>query len=97
MRTEKIDLAEKTLLLLEYGVIMDRVSSRAMSGEAAVKLRDEKPLCDIERVAEMKEAVQAVVSRIHSGDNEPRSSLPSIGFLLPKLEVEGMALEIDEA
>jgi DNA mismatch repair protein MutS2 len=97
MPTDKIDLAEKTLRLLEYGAIMERVARLSMSGEAEAALRNEKPLYDTEKIAEIKDAVRAVVSRINSGDNEPRSGLPSIGFLLPKLEVEGMTLEADEA
>ena len=100
MRIENADLAdlmEKTIKLLEYGAIMDRVASRAMSEEAAAMIRNERPLCDNDKVLETKERVSAVLSRIVSGDSEPHSNLPSIGFLLPKLEVEGMALEMDEA
>ncbi|MDR1575385.1 MAG: endonuclease MutS2 [Treponema sp.] len=102
MRTESsglagLDLMEKTIKLLEYGAIMDRVADRSMSGEAAAMIRSERPLCDNDKVLETKELVSAVLSRIVSGDSEPRSNLPSIGFLFPKLEVEGMALEIDEA
>jgi DNA mismatch repair protein MutS2 len=92
-----LDLMEKTIKLLEYGAIMDRVADRSMSGEAAAMIRNERPLCDNDKVLETKELVSAVLSRIVSGDSEPRSNLPSIGFLFPKLEVEGMALEIDEA
>lgn len=92
-----LDLMEKTIKLLEYGAIMDRVADRSMSGEAAAMIRNERPLCDNDKVLETKKLVSAVLSRIVSGDSEPRSSLPSIGFLFPKLEVEGMALEIDEA
>jgi DNA mismatch repair protein MutS2 len=105
MRTESTGLAgsdlaglmEKTIKLLEYSAIMDRVAALSMSGEAAAMIRNERPLCDKDKVLETKQMVSAVLSRIVSGDSEPRSTLPSIGFLLPKLEVEGTALEIDEA
>ncbi|MDR1252883.1 MAG: endonuclease MutS2 [Treponema sp.] len=97
MRAENADLMEKTVKLLEYGTIMDRVASRALSEEAAAMLRNESPVCDTDKVIEMKDLVAAVLSRIESGDSEPRSSLPAVGFLLPKLEREGMTLEIDEA
>ncbi|MDR2479795.1 MAG: Smr/MutS family protein [Treponema sp.] len=90
-------LIEKTLRLLEYGEIMERAASRAVSGEAAEMIRGEQPVCDPGSAVQMKEAVQAILARIKSGDNEPRSSLPETGFLLPKLAVEGMSLEIDEA
>jgi DNA mismatch repair protein MutS2 len=34
---------------------------------------------------------------IKSSDDEPRSWIPSIGFLLPKVETEGAVLDLDEA
>jgi DNA mismatch repair protein MutS2 len=97
METETFNPMEKTLQLLEYGPIMEAAASRALSAEAAAMIRDEKPLCDTDKVAGLKESVRAVLSRINSGDSEPRSGLPSIGFLLPKLGVEGTVLEADEA
>ena len=97
MLTEKAGLIEKTLGLLEYGKIMSQAALRAMSAEAAELLMAERPLFDPARVPEMKNAVSALLSLIKSGSAEPRSSLPSIGFLFPKLELEGAALEIDEA
>ena len=87
MPTEKNILIEKTLHLLEYGTIMDRAALCAMSAEAAEMIRREKPLLDPLQVRETKDAVRAVLARIDSGDTEPRSSLPAIGFLLPKLAV----------
>ncbi|MDR0316228.1 MAG: Smr/MutS family protein, partial [Treponema sp.] len=96
MSIEKDALTDKTLQLLEYAAIMDRVASGSMSEESSAMLRNEKPASDSGAVAEMKEAAAAILSRIDSGDAEPRSSLPSIGFVLPKLAAEGMALEIDE-
>ena len=90
-------LIEKTLRLLEYGEIMEQAASRALSEEAAEIIRGEKPLYGTGGVIQMKEAVQAILARITSGDNEPRSSLPETGFLFPKFAVQGMSLEIDEA
>jgi DNA mismatch repair protein MutS2 len=97
MPTEKAALMEKTLRLLEYGAIMDRAASCAMSEEAAEIIRHERPLLDPVRIAETRDAAAAVLFRIRAGDKEPRSSLPAIGFLFPKLEVAGAALELDEA
>ena len=90
-------MIEKTLALLEYGAIMERVASRSMSEESAALILKERPLVDPEAVDADKGMVQAIVDRINSGDAEPRASLPSIGLLLPKLAVEGMSLEADEA
>ncbi|MDR1319389.1 MAG: endonuclease MutS2, partial [Treponema sp.] len=88
---------EKALRLLEYGEIMNRVAACSLSGEAAALLREESPRRDPEKIAEMKEAVSAIMARFDSGDEEPRGSLPSIGFLLPRLDLEGAVLAADEA
>ena len=94
---EKSSLTRKALGLLEYGKIMERVALCASSEEAAEIIRNETPLADPLSVEAQKNAVMAVLGRINSEDSEPRSALPSIGFLFPKLEVQGMALETDEA
>ncbi|MDR2134555.1 MAG: Smr/MutS family protein [Treponema sp.] len=94
---EKAPGFEKALRLLEYAEIMNRVAACSLSGEAAALLREERPRGDAEEVAEMKEAVSAIAARFESGDEEPRGGLPSIGFLLPRLDVEGAVLEPDEA
>jgi DNA mismatch repair protein MutS2 len=89
-------LIQKTLKLLEFNTILERVASRSMSEEAAQLIREESPCPSVVAVTNTKKAVQAIVLRISSGENDPRRYLPSIGFLLPKLDVEGIALELDE-
>jgi len=92
---EKNLLTEKTLALLEYPQITENVASYAVSEEAAEKIKASKPFFtgDTETV---KEKVSAIYSIMKSGDDEPRSWLPSIGFLLPKIEVQGTVLDLDE-
>jgi len=90
-------LSQKTLKLLEFDTILERLARHSMSEEAAAMIRDEKPCGDPDTVAGTKEAAKAVISRIHEGGGDPRRYLPSIGFLLPKLDVEGSFLELDEA
>ncbi|MDR0494413.1 MAG: endonuclease MutS2 [Treponema sp.] len=97
MLTDKNTLIEKTIKLLEFDAILERLARYSMSEEASAIIRDEKPLADPESVIRTKTAVRAVVSRINEGENDPRVYLPSIGFLLPRLDVEGIVLEIDEA
>jgi DNA mismatch repair protein MutS2 len=96
MQIEKDALLQKTINLLELGVIQERLARCSMSEESAAIIRGEKPLEDSVEVAHTKAAVQAAISRINEG-GEPRRYLPSIGFLFPRLNVEGTALEIDEA
>ncbi|MDR3020060.1 MAG: endonuclease MutS2 [Treponema sp.] len=88
-------ITEKTILLLEYPQIMNRVASLAVSEEAAAILRNSKPLFNSE-VEETKSMVYALHTLVKSYDDEPRSWLPSIGFLLPKIETQGMVLDLDE-
>jgi DNA mismatch repair protein MutS2 len=103
MQIEKTALTDKTLKLLEFDRILECLAGHAMSEEAAAIIREEKPLADSEAVSKTKAAVQAIISRINesgtpSQDGDaPRRYLPTIGFLLPKLDVEGTVLEIDEA
>ena len=102
MRTEntvlpKDVLSQKTLKLLEFDAILERLAWHSMCEEAAAIIREEKPSGNPEAVTKIKNAVQAIISRIHEGGGDPRRYLPSIGFLLPKFEVEGTFLELDEA
>ena len=97
MANDKSGFADKALNLLEYQKIMERVALCAHSEEAAGLIRSEKPLDAQDRVVAEKNAVMAVFEKINSTDSEPRTSLPAIGFLFPKLEVQGMVLECDEA
>jgi DNA mismatch repair protein MutS2 len=87
---------EKTLQLLEYGRIMERVASCALSEEAAEIIRREQPLCESAAAGELQAAVEAVFERINADSGEPRAGLPAIGFLFPKLQTEGASLELDE-
>ena len=98
MQTDKKTLLQKTLYLLEFDTIRERLAAHAMSEEASAMIKEEIPLGDPGVVARTKEAVQAIVSRIKDGSSSPpQRYLPSVGFLLPKLDVEGIALETDEA
>jgi DNA mismatch repair protein MutS2 len=96
MQIEKNILIQKTLKLLEFNTILERVASRSMSEEASQIIREESPCPSVVAVTSTKKAVQAICLRINAGENDPRRYLPSIGFLLPKLDVEGIALELDE-
>ncbi|MFP3088746.1 endonuclease MutS2 [Treponema sp. TIM-1] len=88
---------DKTLKLLEFDLIRTRVAESALSEEAARRLEGELPLTDPGGVEELKKLVAEFFDKLNSGDEEPRGSFPDIGFLIPKLEVEGMVLELDEA
>ncbi|MDR3342422.1 MAG: endonuclease MutS2 [Treponema sp.] len=90
-------IGTKTADLLEFDAIRERVAACALSGEAAHQILAEVPRKDSQEVGTLKTLVSAVLDRMHADDGEPRESLPDIGFLLPKLTVEGMVLEIDEA
>jgi DNA mismatch repair protein MutS2 len=96
MLTDKETLIQKTLKLLEFNTILERVATRSMSEEASQIIKEESPCPSVVAVTNTKKAVQAIVIRLNSGENDPRRYLPSIGFLLPKLNVEGIALELDE-
>jgi DNA mismatch repair protein MutS2 len=86
----------KTLKLLEYGEIQERLARCSMSGEAAERIRQEYPLDGAEELEKLKAAVAAILRLMKGEDGEKREALPSIGSVLPKLAVEGAGLEIDE-
>jgi DNA mismatch repair protein MutS2 len=92
---EKELLTEKTLSLLEYPHIMESVASHALSEEAAEKIKNAKPVFTVDAQT-LKAKVSAIHSIMNSGDDEPRAWLPSIGFLLPKTEVQGTVMDLDE-
>jgi len=94
---DKLTLAEKTQILLEYPKIMENAAGFAVSEEAAAIIKDSKPFYDADKAAEIKEIVFAIHSLIKSRNDEPCSWLPSIGFLLPKTETPGAVLALDEA
>jgi DNA mismatch repair protein MutS2 len=88
---------EKTIRILEFDAIRARVADCALSEEAKTGLLSEMPLVEEAAIRERKRVVAEIAARMRSGDEEKQESLPDIGFLLPKLAVEGAALEIDEA
>jgi DNA mismatch repair protein MutS2 len=94
---DKATLAEKTQTLLEYPKILENVAGYAVSEEAAIIIKSLKPVYDTGKAVEIKEIVTAIYSLIKSRNDEPRSWLPSIGFLLPKTETPGAVLALDEA
>jgi DNA mismatch repair protein MutS2 len=93
---DKETLLEKTLSLLEYPRIMENVASLAVSAEAADIIKVSKPVFT-EEIELTKLKVGALYSLMKYGDDEPRSWLPTIGFLLPKIETDGVVLALDEA
>ena len=95
MNTKKEALTEKTLHLLEYAQIMQKAAEYASSAEAADIIKSFKPLMD-SGAETLKEKTSAVHHILITTNDEPRSFLPSIEFLFPKLEVEGTVMELDE-
>jgi len=96
IKNDKNALAEKTQILLEYPRITENVASHAVSEEAAGVIRNSKPLYDAREAEETKTKVFALHALLKTED-APRSWLPSIGFLLPKIETSGTVLDLDEA
>ncbi|MFP3041805.1 Smr/MutS family protein [Treponema primitia] len=88
---------EKVLQLLEFSSVLSRVAACSLSEEAAALISETHPLTDPLEAAGLKTQVQAALDRLNSGDAEPRGSIPSIGGILPKLKVEGAAIELEEA
>ncbi|MDR0643992.1 MAG: endonuclease MutS2 [Treponema sp.] len=88
------------LTKLEFDEIRRRVAECSVSVEAKAFLLEEEEetrLFDVEKAAELKQAVSIIVRRMNSVDVEPREDLPDIGGVLPKLSVSGTALYADEA
>jgi len=92
---DKKTLAEKTQALLEYPQIMSNAASHSLSEEAAAIIKEEYPVYD-ESAQDIKKTVQIIFTKIKTQGDEPRSWLPSIGFLIPKIETEGTVLDLDE-
>ncbi|MCL2441444.1 MAG: endonuclease MutS2 [Treponema sp.] len=95
MVTEK-NITKKTQILLEYPKIMENVASLSVSEEAAQIIKDSQPVYD-DSAEDIKKIVSAIFLMIKNRSDEPRSWLPSIGFLIPKLGTEGTVLDMDEA
>jgi DNA mismatch repair protein MutS2 len=91
-----MSLNEKALGLLEFHRIRQRTAEQALCAGAAGLILDEIPLADPEAVFELKERVAAICDLVKADGGE-RLELPDIGFLLPRLEVEGAVLDVDEA
>ena len=83
---------EKTIRILEFDAIRARVADCALSEEAKAGLLSEMPLVEEAAIRERKLVVAEIAARMRSGDEEKQESLPDIGFLIPKLAVEGAAL-----
>jgi DNA mismatch repair protein MutS2 len=95
LNISKEALTGKTLLLLEYAHILEKAAEYALSSEAADIVKNSRPVFDI-YAEELKEKVYAIYRILTTSTDEPRSWLPSIKFLFPKLEVSGIILELDE-
>ena len=87
---------EKTLRLLEFDTIRADVAALSLSEEAGNIILGEQPRMDREEAENLKALVEAAHARMVSLGGEVRASLPDIGHLFAKLEVEGMVLEQDE-
>ncbi|MDR2766912.1 MAG: Smr/MutS family protein [Treponema sp.] len=85
---------EKTLALLEFGRLIETVAAYALSAEAARRVIAERPLAG--GAAEHKALVAELYGLLAGGDF-PERELPEIGEILPRLAVEGAAIEADEA
>jgi len=92
---DKQTLIEKTETLLEYNKIMESVSSYAISEEASSILIDSKPVYD-KSCEEIKKIVSSIYLLLKTRADEPRSWLPSINLLIPKIKTEGAVIDIDE-
>ena len=88
---------EKTIELLEFNLIRERVADCARSDEARERILREKPFTERDKVTRTKQAASAIVSRITGGGAEPQGRLPAIGALLPVLNVEGASLGVEDA
>ena len=88
---------EKIFGQLEFSRVLSRVASCALSEEAAAEIRDSRPLSDPSLVTGLKAQTQAVLERLNSGEAEPHETIPGIAGILPKLKVEGISLELEEA
>ena len=88
---------ERTTKLLEFDIIRKRAAACAMSAEAEACIIAEEPFREISEIRKLKELTEACLRRMYSTDEEKRDSIPDISSILPKLDTEGMVLEIDEA
>ncbi|MFQ3547023.1 MAG: Smr/MutS family protein [Termitinemataceae bacterium] len=87
---------ERTLRLLEFDTIRQRIAACAVSEEAAAHILQEEPRMDTAAAIEVLMLVQAFVQRSLRYPDEPRAELPSIGTILDALKVEGLSLDQTE-
>jgi len=95
MTIDKVSILERTEILLEYPLVLEKVSSYSLSEEVALIIKNSHPVYN-DSAHELKEIVSVIYSLIKTRTDEPRLWLPSVGFLLPKIETLGVILEIDE-
>jgi DNA mismatch repair protein MutS2 len=95
MTTNKKSLTEKTQILLEYPQIMEKAASLSVSEEAASVIKNSTPVYD-DSVEITKSLVFAIYMMLKTRGDEPHLWLPSIGFLIPKIETQGVVLDLDE-
>jgi len=95
MAINKESLKEKTQTLLEYPQIMENVASMSASEETALIIKNSSPVYD-DSIEKTKSMVHAIYTLLKTRNDEPRLGLPSIGFLIPKIETQGAVLDIDE-
>ena len=88
---------ERSLRLLEFDEIRQRVASRSLSDEASQKIGEDLPRLNPAEVFELKSLVSEIIQKFDLPVEEPRDSLPTIGAVLEKLCREGTSLELDEA
>ena len=93
--TTKDSLKEKTQALLEYPQIMEKAANLSVSEEAAAIIRNSSPVYD-DSIEKIKSMVHAIFTLLKTRNDEPHLGLPSIGFLIPKIETEGAVLALDE-
>jgi len=95
MTINKDSLKEKTQTLLEYPQIMEKVASMSVSEESALIIKNSSPVYD-DSIEKIKSMVHAIYTLLKTRNDEPRLGLPTIGFLIPKIETQGAVLDIDE-
>jgi DNA mismatch repair protein MutS2 len=95
MTIDKEALRAKTQILLEYPQIMENAASMSVSEEAALIIKNSSPVYD-DSIEKIKLLVFAIYTMIKTRNDEPRMGLPSIGFLIPKIETQGVVLALDE-
>jgi len=87
---------EKVIALLEFDRIREAVAVCALSAESAKIIREEFPLVNPDEIRARKKLVSSFCSVIKNSQGEKCQELPEIGFLLPRLAVEGSILDADE-